>query len=113
MTEQTTPTAPRQSPLPADAPVHRRDEDDYDAGHVDGWHTGYRAGHAAALTLAPARQHALEALTRAWLAATGDEAARPALEALAAHARPLFEALADLRELDEAQARTADPDHLG
>ncbi|WP_271438047.1 hypothetical protein [Micrococcus luteus] len=112
MTDQTTPAGPLEIPLPADAPMHCSNDDAYDEGRVDGWHTGYRAGYTAALGLSPERQQALDALTAAWLTATGDEAAGPALAALAALAHPLFEALANLRDLHEAEARASDPDTL-
>lgn len=113
MTEQATPTTETPTaPMPADAPVHWSGADEAEAtAWIDGWHEGYRRGYDTARASAPRRQAALEAFSTAWTAAARDDAQRPAFEALATTARPLFEALGDLIDTLEAaaEARVADP----
>ncbi|MFS0910007.1 hypothetical protein AB3M92_11605 [Micrococcus luteus] len=105
MTEQATPTT--ETPT-----VHWPGADEAeDTAWTDGWNEGYRRGYDTARASAPRRQAALEAFSTAWTTAARDDAQRPAFEALATAAHPLFEALCALNDTIEAEeeARMADP----
>lgn len=100
MTEQTTTLQ-----LPEDAPAAGRDDSAYDNGFINGWGNGYRRGTKAGEALSKERRKVYEEISLAWAHALHNTETAAVLQTLAELDGRLFNALADLRELDQKEAR--------